>query len=171
MQRFHLAPGGIPDLTAEDIAHALGMIASEEARLYARIKYCAQLEFAEDLARAMRRYILFRKVDDKWRIPRPDFLLDMTYLMLAEAVDPHTCSWCQGRAEVKPEQGPVIVCEACKGTGKRAMRDGDRARLMDISKSSWSETWGERYRDVQIETVDKYEDICGSALSKRLSRT
>jgi len=169
VQRFHLAPGGIPNITAEDVAAALGMMKNDEARIYARIKYCGQTEYADELARAMRRYILFRKADDGWRIPRPGFILAMSYLILSEAVDPHTCSWCEGRAEVRPEHGPVIVCEACQGSGRRRMKNGDRARLMGVSKSSWSDPWGDRYREIQIETVDKWEDMCGSALGKRLS--
>ena len=169
VQRFHLAPGGIPNITAQDIAQALGMIAIDEARIYARVKYCAQLEYADGLAWKIRLHIMTRKLQASWRIPHPDFLLDMSYLMLAESVDPHTCTWCHGRAEVKPETGPVITCGACEGTGRRRIRDTDRARLMGLSKSSWSDPWGERYREAQIETVDKWEDIVGGALKKRLS--
>lgn len=169
IQRFQLAPGGIPNITAQDVAQALGMIHNDEARIYARVKYAGQLEYAEGLALAIRRHIMTRKLDSGWRIPHPNFLLDMSFMMLAEAVDPHTCTWCDGRAEVRPETGPVIQCGACNGSGRREIRDGDRARLMGISKSSWSDPWGERYRETQIETVDKWEDICGSALKKRLA--
>ena len=169
VQRFHLAPGGIPVLTPEDVAHALGMIANDDARAFARVKYCAQLDFADSLALSIRRHMMTRKLDSSWRIPRPGFLLDMAYLMLTEAVDPFTCASCFGRAEVRDPQGRVIYCEACNGSGKRAMRDSDRARVMDIPKSSWSDPWGGRYRQTQIETVDVWEDMIGGAVRRRIA--
>lgn len=169
VQRFHLAPGGIPGLTAQDVAAALGMIHHPDARLYARVKYCGQMGFSESLALSIRRHMMTRKLDASWRIPEPGFLLKMAYLMLLEAVDPLTCKWCLGRAEVHPEIGPVIMCSACAGSGKQAMRDMDRAHLMGLSKSSWSDPWSGRYRDTQIQTIDVWEDLATSALKKRIA--
>jgi len=168
VQRFQVAPGGIPAITSDDIAHALGMIQHDTARLYARVKYAGEYKYAEGVALAIRRYILMNKLENHWRIPRPNFLFDMSCLMLAEAVDAHTCPWCDGRAEVRPESGPVIVCDACKGTGRRAIKDTDRARLLDVSRSSWSDTWGPRYKETQTETVDKWDDLIAGALRKRI---
>lgn len=174
VQRFAVAPGGIPAITADDIAHALGMIQHDTARLYARVKYAGEVRYAEGVAGAIRSQLIRSRMIDCdlgkiWRVPRPDFLIDMGYLLLAEAVDPHTCSWCDGRAEVRPETGPVIVCGACKGTGRRPMKDFDRARLMGLAKSSWSETWSQRYRDAQVETVDRWDDMIAGAIKKRMS--
>lgn len=168
VQRFHLAPGGIPRITADDMAHALGMIKIPEAALYARTKFCGEPSL-EELALAIRRYAMVRKADASWRIPRKEFLLDMCRLMVWEAIDPHTCTWCLGRAEVRPESGPVIVCDACRGTGQRRLFDSDRARIVGLAKSSWSDPWAERYREIQIETVDKWESIALSAVRRRLS--
>jgi len=170
VQRFHLAPGGIPSLTPEDVAHALGMIHNDLARVYARVKYAGQYEYSEGLALGLRRHILVKKVDENWRIPRKEFVLDMSFMMLAEAVDPNTCRWCWGRAEVKPEDGPVIVCSACDGQGRRKIRDLDRARIMGISKQSWSTNWAERYQEIQDETVHKWEDLFSGAMKKRMAR-
>jgi hypothetical protein len=169
VQRFHLAPGGIPALTAEDVAHALGMIQHDDARAFARMKYCAQWHFTEGLARAIRMHMMTRKLDDSWRIPRVGFLLDLAYLMLTEAIDPFTCTWCCGRAAIRDDKGLVIECQACDGSGKRPMRDMDRARMMNIPKSSWSDTWGARYRATQIDTVDVWEDVIGGALRRRIA--
>ena len=168
VQRFHLAPGGIPNLTAEDMAHALGLVKNENARLYARVKFTGETESADSLACAIRRYIMICKLDNGWRIPRLGFLLDLSRLMVIEAIDPMTCTWCDGTEKDMTETGSVIVCDACHGTGKRRITDADRARLVGISKSSWSDPWGDRYRDTQIETVEKWEDIAVNALKKRL---
>lgn len=169
VQRFHLAPGGIPKLTAEDVAHALGMIHNDQARFYARVKYAGQYEYADGLALYIRSRMLPHVASGEWRIHRKEFLLSMSYLMLAEAIDPMCCSWCNGRAELKPEKGPVIVCDACNGSGRRRVRELDRARLLDVTRQVWNNTWVDRYKDFKEQTVDKWEDIVSGALQKRLS--
>jgi len=173
IQRFSVTSGGVPAITADDVAHVLGLIAHDGARLYARVKYAGDMRYADGLAQAIRSQLIRTRMLEgelgkMWRVPRPDFLLDIARLIVAEAVDPHTCTWCDGRAEVRPENGAVIMCDACAGTGQRRIRDADRARLIGIAKSSWSETWSARYRDAQIETVDRWEDMIHRALRTRL---
>jgi len=73
VQRFHMAPGGIPVLTCNDISQALGLIRVHDVALYGRVKYCGQVELAEDCAKAIRRSIMYKKANSHWRNPRPDF--------------------------------------------------------------------------------------------------
>lgn len=181
VQRFHLAPGGIPNLTAEDVAAALGMIHHPEARLYARIKYCGQVAYAEELALAMRRYALDRIAKPEWEVPREapvgqdkEWWLDMCRMAVAESVDPHTCRTCLGRAETMIDS-KRIVCSDCRGTGRKELTQTDRARTMSITRKGWTQdqkrrgsSWAEIYRELQIATVDKYEDLIGGALRNRL---
>lgn len=168
VQRFQAAPGGIPLVTQEDLAHILGMIHSAEARLLARVKYALQLDYAESLACAVRRHALMMKDANSWRSPRPDFLLDLGFMLVAESVDDHRCPWCKGVGELKLENGKVIKCEACGGTTVIKLRESDRAKLLNIPKSSWSERWSKRYRDIQIETLDKWDELIRGAIGKRL---
>lgn len=179
VQRFHLAPGGIPNITPEDIAHALGMIHHPEARLYARVKYCGQDMFAEELALSMRRHALMSIAKPEWKVPRElpirgdkEWWLDMCRLALIEAVDPMTCTWCNGRAEVQADS-KRIVCSNCRGTGKKGMNNASRARHMGVSREAWGKDsrkgqWATIYREIQVSTVDKYEDLVTGALRKRL---
>lgn len=169
VQRFHLAPGGIPKLTAQDVAHALGMIHNDQARLFGRAKYAGEYQYVEGLALYIRRQMLDRALEENWRIHRKEFCLSMSYLMLSEAIDPMCCSWCNGRAELKPETGPVIVCDACNGSGRRRVRELDRARLLGVTRQIWNNTWVDRYKDFKEQTVDKWEDLVSGALQKRLS--
>jgi hypothetical protein len=168
VQRFHLAPGGIPKLTPQDVAHALGMIHNDQARLFARVKYAGQLQYVDGLALHIRKLMLDRAMDELWRIHRKDFCLSMAYLMLAESIDPMCCTWCNGRAEVKPEHGPVILCDACNGSGRRRLRELDRARLLGVTRQVWNNTWVDRYKDFKEQTVDKWEAMFEGALRKRL---
>lgn len=170
VQRFHLAPGGIPNLTAEDIAHALGTIKNENARLYVHVKFAGQTELSDDLACAIRRHVMLYMLD-KWRvrrIPRPGFLLDLARLAVMEATDPLTCTTCGGVPTRTTVSGKMVTCADCNN-GRRKINAVDRALFVGISESSWSDLWSDRYRDMQIETVDKWEDIALGALAKRLA--
>ena len=170
IQRFQVAPGGIPAITPEDMAHTLGIIYNDNARLYARLKYCGESTYGEGLALCIRRHIMNKKLDGSWRVPRKEFLLELSYLILAEAVDPNVCSWCKGRGEVAPETGPVITCGGCQGGGRKAgpMLESDRARLLGLTRQAWNNTWSDRYKEVQAETVDKWEEVVRAAIKKRL---
>lgn len=167
VQRFSVAPGGIPAITPEDVAHILGMISNRRTVLFARVKYADQKEFAEELADLMRTQVL-QEIEGiaKWR-NGPDWVLSMCRLALAESVHPHTCSWCLGRAELILDEGKRIICDGCKGTGRRTWRDADRAKKMEITKQAWSNHWSDRYRLLCNVTVDRYEDMIVGAIQGR----
>jgi len=167
VQRFHISPGGIAAITPEDVAYILGTIRNTRATLFARIKYAGESQYAVELSDLMRTQVL-QEVDGiaKWR-NGPDWVLNLCRLALAEAIHPHTCSWCHGVAEVTTEDGQVITCDGCSGTGKRPMRDSDRARLMDISKQAWSNSWSDRYNLLRNITTDRYDELIHGAIQKR----
>jgi len=167
VQRFDVSPGGIAAITPEDVAYILGTIKDPKVTLYARIIGAKENQFSGELVELMREQ-LWKEVENisKWR-NGPDWQLNLCRLALAEAVHPHTCSWCRGVAAVTTEDGQVITCDGCKGTGKRTMRDSDRAMLMGISKQAWSDHWSDRYNLVRNITVDRYESIIGGAINKR----
>lgn len=171
VQRFSVAPGGIPLLTPEDISHVLAMVKSPSARLYARVKYADQTEFASELVTDLLYACGHIEGSTKWRNrkDRPGLLSDVCALALYEAIHPHVCPWCHGRGEA--QIGPrVIACDACHGEGKRFLTDPDRAKLLKMAKSSWYETWPERYTAIQA-IPDKWEDLIAGALTKRLRQT
>lgn len=189
VQRFQLAPGGIPFLTQPDVAAALAYIGkyNPNAALYARFKYLKEYFRADDLVYRMRLKVMNDLVAGDWKIPRQDFLLDMCYLALAEAIDPHSCPWCLGREavlidsemaeealrdlrgkQVRLREGQVITCSLCHGSGKRTIKDVDRAKLMAVRPDSWGHHWGDKYKDIQVHTVDRWEDVIG-AMRPRLA--
>jgi hypothetical protein len=168
VQRFQVARKGLPTYTSEDVSHALGLIESDEARLYARVKYAGQVEYAEGIVLAIRRQFMIRKGEQGWRTPRPMFLWDMSCLVLAEAIDPQVCLTCGGRKQWQPERGPLVNCPACRGNGFRTMYEKDRAELLDIWEANWSTTWSHRYRDGQINTVDVWEQYFQEGVRTRL---
>ncbi len=165
VQHFSAAPGGSPKLTPEDVAAALGMIQDPVARLYFRVKWVNQHAFAEELSLTFSRRVYTTISIGAWRVPRPAWIFDMCCLALAESIDPHVCMWCKGRGSAEIDSR-VVMCDNCKGTGHKAPTDSDRARLMGALKSSWSDTWGKRYQEIQT-LVDRVDDKVG-AVAKRI---
>ncbi|MDD5189412.1 MAG: hypothetical protein PHE50_00035 [Dehalococcoidales bacterium] len=170
VQHFALAPGGKPKYTAQDIAHILGIIKNEAVVLYARVKYCEQHEFSEDLTYLMRRKVfLDLPAIAKKKIPRPDWILNLCQMALIEATHNDVCTVCWGVGEILPDNAPRIVCGACDGYGDKKWRDNDRARLLEISKQSYSLSWAKLYREITQITISLYEDLLAGALKKRMS--
>ncbi len=167
VQHFSAAPGGTPKLTPEDIAAALGMIQDPVARLYFRVKWVNQYGFAEELARTFSRRVYTTLQIGTWRVPRPEWIFDMCCLALSESIDPHVCMWCKGRGSAQVESR-VVICDNCKGYGNKLPTDTDRAKMMGALKSSWSDTWGKRYQEIQI-LIDRVDDKV-SAVAKRIGR-
>jgi len=166
VQHFSSAPGGIPHITQEDVSHALALIKSPPARLYARVKYADQKLFASELATELLYYCSHIDGFTTWKV-RPGNLQSVCALALYEAINPHICPWCHGRKETVIE-ARVIVCDGCRGSGRRYLTDSDRAKLVNIPKSTWYDSWIDRYKSVQ-QVIDKWEDIVAGALKKRLN--
>lgn len=170
VQSFENSASSFSKLTPQDIAHAIAKIHSPPARLYLRVKYADQIQFANELGIELLA-ACGSQIDEigKWKIPRPGFLGDLCSLALFESINPHVCPWCQGRGEALIDSR-VIVCDGCSGTGRRQMQDKDRAGKMNLSKSSWSELWSDRYKEIQ-RIIDIWEDLAAGALRKRLSES
>lgn len=169
IQHFALAPGGNQHITAFDISQILATIHNEGAILYARVKYCEQHNFAEDLTEKMRVKSLLIHGIEKRKIPRPDWILDMCRMALIEAIKENICHQCFGVGEIIPENAPRIICSECNGYGRSIWKDNDRARLLGISKQSYSSSWAKLYKEIIHVTISTYEDLITGALRKNLS--
>jgi hypothetical protein len=166
VQQFAVADGGIPAYTASDVAYILAHVDDPMARLYARIKFAGEKQHSEELAESMRISLLYLDGIGKWRVPRPDWILEMCRLALWEDIDPHVCGTCQGRGSALIEH-KLVTCQPCGGSGKVSLRDTDRSRMLNISKSSWSEPWRSRYRRIQSHTLDRWWRIIGAEISRQ----
>lgn len=161
--------GGKASITPEDIAHILGKIklGTEESEVfghYVRFRHLGVTQNIEDIARYMRRHLYKIKDSEGWRVPKKDFLLDMCLLSLSEAAYDHICPDCLGRKGGIIE-GKYISCRPCGGTGKRRIYDKDRAELLGILESSYSDTWGKRYRKIQL-LLDRWDGILESGFNR-----
>lgn len=173
VQHFSMAPGGIPKLTSEDVSHILALVEKEAQKQgieqfvitqYIRLIHLGQGNLSENVARALRREIRLIKDSEGWRVPRKEFLLDMCLLALSEAHDARICPDCLGRAGGYIDSR-YVICEPCKGTGKRKVTDKDRAQALNIHPDSFYNTWRKRYKLIQVR-IDKWEDIFQTSFRK-----
>lgn len=167
---LELGNGGIPEYTQSDIGHALGLIKHPRAILVGRVKYADQKELYPELEYVLWDSAVVLAIANCWKVPDhlhgTQFLRRMAKMALAECLDPQHCAQCQGRGELIAEN-LKIQCQSCDGMGHKPKSDRQRAVRMNIARSTWSDTWSEPYRLVQIE-LDKWEDIFRRALHVRL---
>ena len=166
VQHFAMAPGGIPGITQEDVAHAMGKIKNEGAVRFAGIKYAGQYQDSEEFVLSLRRKILSRSEIANWRVPRANFILDLCWMALVEVVGPHTCPYCQGTQNVVIG-GKMEHCHTCKGDGHILINAQKRAGFMLCTESAWSHSWSGRYDDIRRIVVN-YDEMSRGALGKRL---
>lgn len=147
---IHVDGGWITELTAEDIAAALGLIRGDSMpalvlrakyglepmagrRLMARLRGAAMLSYGLSLEQANR----------------------LAVLVWQAAILPAICGVCGGRREVLVEQ-LKIVCEGCQGTGVGKRSDGQLARALGASGREWRAIWEPKYCRL-LETVMEWE--------------
>ena len=169
IQHFALAPGGIPYFTPEDIAGMVSKLANPNIRLYARVKYAQQTGFSEELAHCMRIEASTLSGIGGWRVPRPDWLLDLSRLALYEDIDPQTCPICLGVAQALVNS-KIVVCQACGGSQRSSLSDSDRSRLMGIDRSGWSRLWRDRYNDLKGHTIYSWDGNLSHLFRENLSQ-
>ena len=156
IQHFALAPGGIPYFTPEYIAGMVSKLENPHIRLYARVKYAQQTGFSEELAHCMRIEASTLSGIGAWRVPRHEWLLDLSRLALYEDIDPQICPICKGMGQALVNS-KIVICRACGGSQRASLMDSDRARFMKIDKSGWSRVWRDRYNDLKGHTVYSWD--------------
>lgn len=146
--------GGLPTLTAQDIAYLKARV-SEPASKYLDLIYSSSpgnidKRWIYDISLAMRREVALFEGLEYWKPPRKDWILDMCAMALSEAVAHEigetTCSWCSGRGEAKIDN-LLVKCDGCGGSGIRAIKQEQRAEIMNSTEDFW-DGWWNRYRRI-----------------------
>lgn len=150
--------GGIPDLTPQDVAHALGTLKHRYASLVLRVKYAGQDEFKQDLFIGLYTNMMETGAKD-WIRPRHHWVFDLCRTGLGEFLAPTLCPTCNGLGSFKC--GPLTVtCEPCLGTGR--YKQPDPAEIMGVK--DWRR-WDGQYRQV-LGKLGLWEDIAIGALNR-----
>lgn len=159
VQRFALAPGGIPKLTAEDVAHALGRVRNRNAALLIGVKYGGRTGDIRKLDHAL--WLTILKEYPSWTKEKgytkgQEFIRSMCQMALAEYMDDHLCPDCGGRSAKAKENlshafHDMTFCPTCNDSGKVYPDERTRARIMQIETRLWEKYWSDKYRKIQAE--------------------
>ena len=162
---------GFGRFTTDDILHSLGLIPHSGAVLLLRVKYCQQTEFLQDLDIHFWTTIGDLALSERWPYPikfkGQEFYRSLGRLALVETISHHVCMLCGGTTKNLTDEGKVIDCPECHGTGRKKPSERFRARLIGMPYETWRYGWTDRYKQVQG-IADLWEEIGVGGMVKRL---
>ncbi len=145
-------PGGTPQLTAEDVAGALGMgNLPREAYLLGLLKYAGDKTVLYELDTLVQKYVIGVGVKEKWREPWPNdkkrsliFFKQFARQMINEVITENICNSCKGTG-VDRRSNKYRKCNC--NNGKREPLKKDLAKFCGMSDKCWRERWHTRYTE------------------------
>ncbi|WP_163832197.1 hypothetical protein [Spartinivicinus ruber] len=148
--KYEGVPGGMPTLTPEDVAAALGMgDLPREAYLLGLVKYNNDKTVIHELDKLTQQFIITKGINEKWREPWPTdkkkslfFFLQFARQMINEVIFENTCQTCNGTG-VYQHKSFTRKCRC--SNGKRALTKAELAEKCCITYKSWCQTWHARY--------------------------
>lgn len=177
--QFRPGNGGLPLLTGEDVAFALGCLRHPGQQAFLRMKYTQ--DFAVfGRAHAALLAIMQREARKRhWRNPDPQtlHLLCMAALWYMGCVSDvllrqsplarmlSYCRDCHGRGSLlrkvpggsKLHKKP-ITCPLCDGTGRPGIVGRQMAEFLGIGPHAWADTWEPRF-DLAVQILDRWERL------------
>lgn len=146
-------PGGIPKITAEDVAGACAGM-SRHAYLYALAKFCLDESVLPELRRSNRQMAAHKAGLQGWRCDPVSVLL-LADLALDEALSPRTCRRCRG-SKLQQNQRQ---CPWCAGKGYLGIDGGRGAEIVGVSRQAWQQTWRRRADEMVADLLALEDDI------------
>jgi hypothetical protein len=126
----------------------IAQIAMAQARVEERKSRQKAIERAEGM--------LIRAREAMWPALSESAYAAVRKAVVAELRAPRTCPVCHGRGQVKSET-LVVSCAPCAGTGRVAISNAQRARMLERNESTYRRAW-----------LDVYEWTFGHASSAEL---
>lgn len=151
--------GGIPEITEEDMSHAMGFIRDKKAALLIGVRYCGRTEDIRELDYAL--WLTALDLFPKWRrensyIRGAELIRRMCQMAINEYMDEHRCPACQGTSPKLKENlkqafhGDHTFCETCKDSGRVFPTEAFRAEVMKMDARLWENVWAEKFRRIQL---------------------
>ena len=180
VQGFTLGLGG-EHLSDADMAHAIGKLWHEGARLYGRVKFAGQDVYFDELLEYFMRDMKALKSLDGWSDATPGELKCIAKLALVESLFPKQCPTCKGIGSLmiekqkrgRPSKKAIaptlkIVCDDCAGEGIRPHTEFMLAKTAQISRRRWTNVWSYRYHHQVTPLVDRYEQLFWRGIRRAL---
>ena len=139
--------GGVPQLTALDIAGAIGMSNMTDLQSYLlRVKYAMDFGCYDKLRYRWMARVVDHAVHEGWKAQKgTPRILPMAIFTLIEHLGWNACPSCHGAAELVVDEVKV-ACETCLGTGKQYRSGRWIARhVLDVHPSTYQQTWFDRF--------------------------
>ena len=159
--------GGIPAITPEDVAACLGRIEIAGPGLLVRAM-SGDATCYKPLTQVFGQHLAHLAMLKHWKTG-PSFWAHFDGLrdcVLHYYILPDTCRRCRGPGDITRRDTQRVVCPVCEGAGHRDVSESDKARTAAIPRSTWEDTWADRYtaaRDILV----AWEDMADHA-TKRL---
>lgn len=136
-------PGGIPSLTALDVAGAMGMghLKPEWAALVL-VKYCGDSSPVHGLWSIWFRRLMRHKACQGWETI-PGQVERLSISTLDEAIGSHACRRCGGTGAGIID-GSLKACPACDGLGRQYPGERQMAGALLVSRHAYRTQWAGR---------------------------
>lgn len=136
--------GGVPSLTALDIAGALGVAHLTPFQMQLlRVKYCLEVQHAPELAQRWKAEVVAKARRD-WRDVTEDRLYLLALYTLHEQIQYNLCGTCDGRGEFY-EELLKAECPECHGSGRSFASNVRLARMLGVSEATFRRSWTDRF--------------------------
>lgn len=182
VQNFGLGIGG-ERITDADIAHAMGKLWHEGARLYGRVKWARQDEYFDPLLAHIVTATRLISDQEGWTGVRRGEVERLARLALVESIAPRLCVLCSGRgslmtikrkpgrpkAQLSAQEVLKVDCPMCNGEGSRPHTEHSLARTAKIGRWRWDNVWSARYHDKIQPITEKYENLFWAGMKRVLS--
>lgn len=139
--------GGVPQLTALDIAAALGMADVEDIQVrLLRVKFALDLGCYDRLRYEWMHRVVTHAVDEGWKAAKgKPRILPMAVFTLIEHLGWNCCPACHGNAE-RMVGDVKEICPTCDGTGKQYRSERWVAQhVLSVHHSTFQQTWRDRF--------------------------
>ena len=159
--------GGIPSIVPEDVAACLGRIKIEGPALLVRAM-SGDISCRKQLLQIFRQSVAHMAMLKHWKTgPKyADYFEGMVESVLHFYIIPDTCGRCHGHGDITRRDTQRVVCPVCEGAGHRDVSESDKARAAAIPRSTWDDTWADRYTAAK-DILVAWEDMADHA-TKRL---
>ncbi|WP_163834663.1 hypothetical protein [Spartinivicinus ruber] len=150
--KYEGVPGGMPTLTPEDVAAALGMgDLPREAYLLGLLKYTDDKTVLHELDNLVQEFVIKKGIEEGWREPWPNekkrslmFFKQFARSMINEVVDDNLCKRCNGSGiDCRTSHHRKCNCN----NGRRAPLKKELAKYCGINEKCWRERWHTRYTE------------------------
>lgn len=138
--------GGNGALTAMDIAGAMAAISDPLGSPLMRYKYAGDRSSKAVLLERFYLRILGVAEKKEWNAKKVSYYGLLAMGVLEEFCDKR-CTKCGGRGIWVNNRGVTKTCERCEGTGHYMPTDSARARVLEMSKQSYANGWGDRWEE------------------------